>query len=79
MKCAEAERPDVQQLDSVRTERLLECGWLQTGNGPPGEQQQHGVRSEPPQRECERAGGRGVQPLEIVDGQQKGLVLSEQL
>ena len=79
MERADAERPHRQPLDALRTERLLESRLLRSVDEPPGEQQEHVVRGEPSQRERECVRRRVVEPLNVVDREEKGRVLGEQL
>jgi hypothetical protein len=58
---------------------LLESRRLRSVSEPPGEHQEHLVPGEPSQSERERVRRRGIEPLEIVDCDEHGLVSGEQL
>ena len=75
MERADAERSHRQPLDALRAERLLESRRLRSVDEPPGEQQEHAARGEPSQRERERARRGGVEPLDVVDRDEKRLVV----
>jgi hypothetical protein len=67
MECADAERSDREAADAFRVERLLEPRRRRPCGDAPGKQQEHAVRREAAQCECERVCRRGVEPLQVVD------------
>ena len=79
MERADAERTDRQPLQALRCERLLELRRLGPVGEPPGEQHEHRARGEPSQGERECAGRGCIEPLHVVDGEQHGLPLAEQV
>ena len=79
MKRADAERSHLHPLNGLRTERLLESRPLRSVDQAPGEQQEHACSGEPSERERERARRRGIEPLKIVDRDENGPVVGEQL
>jgi hypothetical protein len=79
MERAGAERSHRQRADALGAERLLELRRLRSLDEPSGEQQARAVPLEPPQRERKCSRGGRVEPLNVVDGNQKGLPLAEKL
>ena len=78
MRRADAERPDPDPLDPVAVERVLDRGRLLRLAEPPRPQQRDVGLRQPAQRKPERARRRGVEPLQVVDGDHQP-VLGEQL
>lgn len=77
MERADAERSHRQPLDAFWAERMLESWRVRSSNDPPREQQEHLVRGESPQRECERIRRGSIQPLKIVDRHKQWRVFGE--
>ena len=64
---SEAEGSERQTFDVVNPECLLELGRLCAVRGPSNQQQAHPTRLEPAERERERAHRRCIEPLQVVD------------
>jgi hypothetical protein len=79
MQRANAERSHGQPLDALRTKRLLESRRLRSVDEPPGEQQEYTVAGEPSQTELDRAGRRGIEPLDVVHRDQDRPAFAEKL
>src|SRR5436190_4478266 len=79
MERADAERSHRQTPNALGVERALEHRRLCAAAEPPREQEPYALRGKPSQRERERAGRRGVEPLEVVDREENRLALGEHL
>ena len=77
---ADAERLHAQRLDMLGAEGLFENRRLRSLRiGAPGEQEEHAASAEPSQRERQRARRGRVEPLEVVDRDDKRLVRAQDL
>ena len=76
---ADAERLDREPPNPLGGERTFELGRLRRRPGPAREQHRQPGRRQPAQRERECARGRGVEPLHIVDGEQRRLAVAERI
>ena len=79
VEAADAERADREPLRAFRAQRSLEDGRVRARVAPVREQQEHAARAGPPQRERESERRRCVEPLNVVDREEKRPSLREQL
>jgi hypothetical protein len=79
MQRADAERPYRQPLDALQSERSLQLRRLGRVDEPPGEQQENRAGRKSSQRERKRARRGRVEPLDVVDGDEKRLLFAQKL
>ena len=74
---AEAQRTEGQSPDTLCHQRLLELSRLWTVDAPIREKEEDITCAEPAKCESKRAGGRRVEPLDVIDGDQNRLSFGE--
>jgi hypothetical protein len=79
VKRPDAERPNPNALDSVSADRLVQTERLRLVDRSPRQQDTNIVCAEAAKRERERARRRGVEPLDVVDGDHERFAIAEQL
>ena len=79
MKRARTQWSDGDALHAVDAEGMFELGLPRLVAQPLGEQDGHGVRVQPPQGERQRVRRRRVEPLDVVDRNERGPTLAQQL
>src|SRR6478752_6726012 len=79
MERTNAEWAERQTVEGPLRNRSFELWYLQTSRGPPGQQRQHRTPLEPPPRERERGSRCCVEPLQIINRDQKRPALSQHL
>jgi hypothetical protein len=75
----DAERPNPNALDRVPADGLVQSGWLRFVDRAPGQEETNVVCAEAAKRERERARRRGVEPLDVVDGDHERCAIAEHL
>jgi hypothetical protein len=75
----DAERLDLKVLETLCGERVLELRRPYALGRAAGEQDDDGLRHDPPQREHQGVHRRGVEPLHVVDGEEQRALVGEQL